>query len=118
MYIAVMSSNSTAIEAAKNRAACQAVNDNVRSGDVLGFGTGSTAFYMASCLSERVQQKTLENILCVPASFQARHLITDHGLPLSDLTRNWTLDVCIDGADEVDPDLNCIKVILHLFCFD
>ena len=41
---------------------------------------------------------------------QSRELIAKHGLVLGDLSRYPTLDVAIDGADEIDPHLNCIKV--------
>lgn len=46
---------------------------------------------------------------CVPSSFQARQLIVQHKLPLSDLEMYPELDIVIDGADEVDNDLNLIK---------
>uniref|UniRef100_A0A673C734 ribose-5-phosphate isomerase n=1 Tax=Sphaeramia orbicularis TaxID=375764 RepID=A0A673C734_9TELE len=58
--------------------------------------------------SDRVRQEKL-NIVCVPTSFQARQLILQHGLTLSDLDRHPELDVAIDGADEVDADLTLIK---------
>ncbi|XP_077159980.1 ribose-5-phosphate isomerase isoform X2 [Paroedura picta] len=56
----------------------------------------------------RVKQENL-NITCIPTSFQARQLILQNGLTLSDLDRHPELDVAIDGADEVDGDLNLIK---------
>lgn len=46
---------------------------------------------------------------CVPTSFQSRQLITKNELILSDLERTPLLDIAIDGADEVDSQLNCIK---------
>lgn len=49
------------------------------------------------------------NVICVPTSFQARQLILDHGLILSDLDRTPELDLVIDGADEVDKDMVLIK---------
>ena len=49
-------------------------------------------------------------LICVPSSFQARQLIVQHGLVLSDLEITPKLDVAIDGADEVDKDLTLIKV--------
>ncbi|TRY60403.1 hypothetical protein DNTS_026830, partial [Danionella cerebrum] len=57
---------------------------------------------------QRVRQEKL-NILCVPTSFQARQLILQHGLVLTDLDRHPELDVAIDGADEVDAALTLIK---------
>uniref|UniRef100_A0A8C3DZZ2 ribose-5-phosphate isomerase n=1 Tax=Corvus moneduloides TaxID=1196302 RepID=A0A8C3DZZ2_CORMO len=58
--------------------------------------------------AERVKEENLA-IVCIPTSFQARQLILQNGLTLSDLDRNPELDVAIDGADEVDSDLNLIK---------
>ncbi|RMC14477.1 hypothetical protein DUI87_09573 [Hirundo rustica rustica] len=58
--------------------------------------------------AERVKEENL-TIVCIPTSFQARQLILQNGLTLSDLDRNPELDVAIDGADEVDSDLNLIK---------
>ena len=48
-------------------------------------------------------------IVCVPTSFQSKQLIVDNDLTLSDLERHPVLDVAIDGADEVDAQLNLIK---------
>lgn len=59
-------------------------------------------------LAERVKQERLK-VTCVPTSFQARQLIVDNGLTLSDLEQTPQLDVAIDGADEVDPKLALIK---------
>ncbi|CAB1325669.1 unnamed protein product [Coregonus sp. 'balchen'] len=75
---------------------------------VVGVGSGSTIVYAVDRLAERVRQEKL-NIVCVPTSFQARQLILQRGLTLSDLDRNPELDVAIDGADEVDAALTLIK---------
>ncbi|XP_061896587.1 ribose-5-phosphate isomerase-like [Entelurus aequoreus] len=75
---------------------------------VVGVGSGSTIVYAVDRLAERVRQEKL-NIVCVPTSFQARQLILQHGLVLSDLDRHPELDVAIDGADEVDAHLTLIK---------
>ena len=58
--------------------------------------------------AERVKAENLK-VSCVPTSFQARQLIVNHGLILTDLDRNPVLDVAIDGADEVDSDHVLIK---------
>uniref|UniRef100_A0A8C0MHY2 ribose-5-phosphate isomerase n=1 Tax=Canis lupus familiaris TaxID=9615 RepID=A0A8C0MHY2_CANLF len=58
--------------------------------------------------AERVKQENL-NLVCIPTSFQARQLILQYGLTLSDLDRHPEIDLAIDGADEVDADLNLIK---------
>ncbi|MBN3324512.1 RPIA isomerase, partial [Atractosteus spatula] len=74
----------------------------------VGVGSGTTVVYAVDRLAERVRQEKL-NIVCVPTSFQARQLILQNGLTLTDLDRHPELDVAIDGADEVDADLNLIK---------
>ncbi|XP_069392220.1 ribose-5-phosphate isomerase [Paralichthys olivaceus] len=95
-------------EEAKRLAAHAAVNNHVQNNQVVGVGSGSTIVYAVDRLAERVRQEKL-NIVCVPTSFQARQLILQHGLTLSDLDRHPELDVAIDGADEVDADLTLIK---------
>lgn len=95
-------------EEAKKLAAYAAVDNHVQNNQVVGVGSGSTIVYAVDRLAERVRQEKL-NIVCVPTSFQARQLILQHGLTLSDLDRHPELDVAIDGADEVDADLTLIK---------
>ncbi|KAF6718351.1 Ribose-5-phosphate isomerase [Oryzias melastigma] len=95
-------------EEAKKLAAYAAVDNHVQNNQVVGVGSGSTIVYAVDRLAERVMQEKL-NIVCVPTSFQARQLILQHGLTLSDLDRHPELDVAIDGADEVDAELTLIK---------
>ncbi|XP_075004538.1 ribose-5-phosphate isomerase isoform X2 [Calonectris borealis] len=98
----------TMAEEAKRLAACAAVDKHVQNNQVLGIGSGSTIVHAVHRLAERVKQENL-TIVCIPTSFQARQLILQNGLTLSDLDRHPELDVAIDGADEVDSDLNLIK---------
>ncbi|XP_031847494.1 ribose-5-phosphate isomerase isoform X2 [Nomia melanderi] len=65
-----------------------------------------TIFY-GRC-TERVKEENL-NVICVPTSFQARQLILNNCLTLGDLETYTKLDCAIDGADEVDCDMNLIK---------
>ncbi|KAM4710348.1 ribose-5-phosphate isomerase [Discoglossus pictus] len=95
-------------EEAKRLAGCAAVDNHVKDNQALGIGSGSTIVHAVNRLAERVKQEKLK-VVCVPTSFQARQLILQHGLHLSDLDRHPELDVAIDGADEVDSDLNLIK---------
>ncbi|XP_041726066.1 ribose-5-phosphate isomerase [Coregonus clupeaformis] len=95
-------------EEAKKLAGYAAVDNHVQNNQVVGVGSGSTIVYAVDRLAERVRQEKL-NIVCVPTSFQARQLILQRGLTLSDLDRNPELDVAIDGADEVDAALTLIK---------
>lgn len=96
------------LEIAKKLAARKAVDDCVKDNSVLGIGSGSTIVYAVERLAERVQLEKL-NVLCVPTSFQARQLIVQNNLQLTDLEINPTLDCAIDGADEVDANLTLIK---------
>ena len=57
---------------------------------------------------QRVRAEKLE-LVCVPTSFQARQLINEGGLQLGELNRFTRVDVTIDGADEVDADLNLVR---------
>mmetsp|Transcript_17158 Transcript_17158/g.33626 ORF Transcript_17158/g.33626 Transcript_17158/m.33626 type:complete len:238 (-) Transcript_17158:278-991(-) len=96
------------IEKAKDLAARAAVDEFVRDGMAVGIGSGSTIAYAVVRLAERIKEENLK-IVCVPTSFQAKQLIAEYKLTLSDLENHPELDVAIDGADEVDDDLNCIK---------
>ncbi|XP_066575953.1 ribose-5-phosphate isomerase [Amia ocellicauda] len=102
------SSGAAMAEEAKKRAGYAAVDNHVQNNQAVGVGSGSTIVYAVDRLAERVRQEKL-NIVCVPTSFQARQLILQHGLTLTDLDRHPELDVAIDGADEVDSELNLIK---------
>nr|XP_010957266.1 PREDICTED: ribose-5-phosphate isomerase [Camelus bactrianus] len=95
-------------EEAKKLAGRAAVENQERNNQVLGIGSGSTIVHAVQRIAERVKQENL-NLVCVPTSFQARQLILQYGLTLSDLDRHPEIDLAIDGADEVDADLNLIK---------
>ncbi|KAG7400665.1 hypothetical protein PHYBOEH_004934 [Phytophthora boehmeriae] len=97
------------IEQSKRTAARQAVEEFVKDDFVVGVGSGSTVVYAAERLGELVKEQKLKNIKCIPTSFQAKQLIGEHKLTLTSLDENPVIDVTIDGADEVDLQLNCIK---------
>jgi len=96
------------IEDAKKLAGYSAVNEWVKDGMIVGVGSGSTVVYVVERLVQRVKEEKL-NVVCVPTSFQANQLIVQGGLQLGDLARYPVLDVAIDGADEVDANMNLIK---------
>lgn len=96
------------IQKAKKTAAYMAVDKHVKDGYIVGIGSGSTVIFAVERLAERVRNEKL-NVKCIPTSFQARQLVIKHGLPLTDLDVNPELDVCIDGADEVDLSMTLIK---------
>jgi len=92
----------------KRMAAARAV-ESVESGMVLGLGTGSTARFAVEMIGERLRNGSLHNIVGVPTSNQTIDLATQAGIPLTTLQEHPVLDLTIDGADEVDPQLNMVK---------
>eukprot|EP01083_Nonionella_stella_P113233 333701_1 len=96
-------------EKAKQFAAHLAVEDHLRSNQIIGIGSGSTIVYAVEKIAELYALKKLKDIICVPTSFQSEQLVLHHKLPLGNLKQHWQIDVSIDGADEVDAKLNLIK---------
>lgn len=96
------------LESAKKIAAEKAINEHVKDKLVIGIGSGSTIVYAVNRLAERVKSENL-NVVCIPTSFQAKQLILNNGLKLGELETYPQLDVALDGADECDVNLNCIK---------
>ncbi len=79
----------------------------VKDGMVVGLGTGSTVFYSITKLGQLVKQGF--SIKGVPTSEQTKQLAIKLGIPLVSFNEIEQIDVTIDGADEVDPELNLIK---------
>jgi ribose 5-phosphate isomerase A len=79
------------------------------SGMRIGLGTGSTADYFLIALSAALSAGRLADIAGVPTSRQSEHRAAELGIPLTTLGACPLLDLTVDGADEVDPDLNLIK---------
>jgi ribose 5-phosphate isomerase A len=90
----------------KRRAAEAAVAE-VRTGQVVGLGTGSTAKHVVLLLGERVRAGL--TIRGVPSSRETADLARRAGIPLLETDDSWAIDVAIDGTDQVDPQLNLIK---------
>ena len=81
----------------------------VRSGMILGLGSGSTTTYFVQLLGERLKSGELGAIQGVPASRETAALAERLDIPLTSLAEQPRLDLAVDGADEVDPQLNLIK---------
>ena len=96
------------IEMGKKSAATKAVDENVKKGMVLGIGSGSTVVYAVKRIAELNNENDLE-LKCIPTSFQAYNLIIDNGLNLASIDKYPIIDLDIDGADEIDKELNAIK---------
>jgi ribose 5-phosphate isomerase A len=99
---------SAAAEQLKRAAAEKAVA-LIEDGMKLGLGTGSTARHVLQLIAERRKRGELTEIVGVPTSRATEDLARELGIPLTTLDQNPSLDLAIDGADEVDTDLNLIK---------
>jgi ribose 5-phosphate isomerase A len=91
----------------------KAVDDYVKSGMVIGLGTGSTAAFAVERVGELLKSGELKDIVAIPTSVRTKEQAEELGIPLTTLgtpeSRFSKLDVAIDGADAVDPALNLIK---------
>ncbi|WVF70206.1 ribose-5-phosphate isomerase [Kwoniella sp. CBS 6097] len=98
-----------AVEGAKRLAAYAAVDDYVGlQHKVIGIGSGSTVPYVVDRILAQGLQANKERVF-IPTGFQSKELIIKAGLTLGDVDQYATIDVTIDGADEVDNELNSIK---------
>ncbi|MAS06406.1 MAG: ribose 5-phosphate isomerase A [Ahrensia sp.] len=88
-------------------AAARAALAHVEDGMKLGIGTGSTAEAFVHLLAEKVGDGM--RVVGVPTSERTARLCLELGVPLTSLDEEPRLDLCIDGADEIDPALNLTK---------
>lgn len=91
----------------EKQAVARAAVELVESGSVVGLGSGSTSTYAIRFLAERVQKGL--KIIGVPTSQKSKELAEQLGIPLATLEEEPDIDIDIDGADEIDPQLNLIK---------
>jgi ribose 5-phosphate isomerase A len=92
----------------KQRAALAAV-EYLKSDTTIGLGTGSTADFFLSALAAAMAKGVLKNIRAVASSKHSELRAAELGIPLIHLTTPNSIDLTVDGADEVDPNLNLIK---------
>jgi ribose 5-phosphate isomerase A len=95
----------------KKQAARQALS-YVQDAMVLGLGTGSTTKYFIEMLGEKIRSGDLAGVRGVPTSNGSASLAEELGIPLTTLAEiapEKSLDLAVDGADEIDPQLNLIK---------
>ena len=81
----------------------------IESGMIIGLGHGSTAIWATRKIAELIKAKLLTNILAIPCSAQIEAEARQLGIPLSTLELNPSIDLTIDGADEVAPNFDVIK---------
>ncbi|NRA87627.1 MAG: ribose-5-phosphate isomerase RpiA [Rhizobiales bacterium] len=93
-------------ESLKQKAA-EAALDYVKPGMKLGLGTGSTANFFIKALGKKVANGF--DVICVPTSIASQELAASLNIPLTTLDDTPALDLVVDGADELDAELNLIK---------
>jgi ribose 5-phosphate isomerase A len=87
--------------------AARAAVQLVEAGSIVGLGSGSTAAYAVRFLAERVRDGL--KIVGIPTSQQTKRLAEQLEIPMATLDEHPKIDIDIDGADEIDPQLNLIK---------
>ncbi|MFX1257551.1 MAG: ribose 5-phosphate isomerase A [Promethearchaeota archaeon] len=100
--------NKNLIELGKKAAAEKAVEENIKENMIVGIGSGSTVVYAINKIIKMNKEKDL-NLKCIPSSYQSSQLIVKSRLNLASLEQYPEIDVDIDGADEIDKNLNLIK---------
>lgn len=95
--------------ARQKRAAAERAVQHVRSGMVVGLGAGSTAIFAIARIAERVAAGDLVDLVGVPCSREVGDEAARLGIRLGTLDEHPVVDLTIDGADEVDPNLDLIK---------
>ena len=93
-------------EAEKKLAALKSV-EYIKDGMAVGLGSGSTARLFVQALGERVRQGL--DIKAIPTSKKTKAQAIEEGITLTNFGEIHRLDVTVDGADEIDPNLNLIK---------
>jgi ribose 5-phosphate isomerase A len=91
----------------EKEAAAQASLRFVKDGQVVGLGSGSTATYFIKLLGEQVKNGL--HVRGIPTSIKSHDLAVSLKIPLTTLDECQEIDVTVDGADEVDPQLRLIK---------
>jgi ribose 5-phosphate isomerase A len=91
----------------EKEAAARASLKFVKDGQVVGIGTGSTAAYFIELLGERVKNGL--RVRGIPTSDRSGKMAASLGIPLTSFDECQQIDVTVDGADEVDPELRLIK---------
>lgn len=81
--------------------------DLIKDGQIVGLGTGSTTHYFIRYLGERIKNEEL-SILGIPTSYQSLIIARESGINTTTLDE-YDIDIAVDGADEVNPNLDLIK---------
>ncbi len=108
MSASPLAPNPDRLEPQKQAAAAKAV-EFIESGMVVGLGGGSTAALAMRCLADSLRAGRLRDVVGIPCSHRVEAEARRLGIPLGTMDDCPVIDLTIDGADEVDPDLNLIK---------
>lgn len=92
----------------KQRAA-EAAIDLIQNDMVVGIGTGSTAAFFIDALGAALKSGRLHGVRGIPTSKRSAERARELGIPIISFADVPTIDITIDGADEIDPQLNLIK---------
>lgn len=98
-----------AIRDAYKKQAAEAAVELVQSGMVLGVGHGSTVQFALEALDAKLKSGELKNIIAIPCSKKTQTEARRLGIALAELNDHAAIDLTLDGADEVDAQLNLIK---------
>src|SRR6266550_2232072 len=90
----------------QKQAAAQRALELVKPGTIVGLGTGSTARYFIEGLAARVRKGLA--VQAVVTSLESRALAEAGRIPITE-RNDQALDLAVDGADEIDPAVNCVK---------
>lgn len=89
------------------RIAAEAAVELINDGMVVGLGTGSTSYFAIQKLAKKVKEGL--KIQAIATSHHTESLARDQSIPMTSFARVDSIDLTIDGADEVDPNFNLIK---------
>lgn len=89
------------------KAAGEKAVEYIKDGMIIGLGSGSTVYWTLKKLGELVEQGL--NVKGIPSSLRTEGWAKDFNIPLTDFSEVQTLDLAIDGADEIDPQFNLTK---------
>jgi ribose 5-phosphate isomerase A len=92
----------------KKEKAAESAASLIKDGMVVGLGSGSTAEIVVRRIGNRIKEEELK-VLGVPTSLRTEMVAIECGVPVTTLSEHPSLDICIDGADQVDSQLNLIK---------
>jgi ribose 5-phosphate isomerase A len=95
------------MELVKKRAAIEACKQ-IKDGDIVGLGTGSTAAYAIKEIGRLIRKEKMQ-LYGVPTSRQTYLLAIENSIPITSLRQHPRIDIDIDGADQIDENLNLIK---------